>query len=383
MSISQRIKYYRDQAGLSQEKLASLVFLSERTIGHYETGKRNPPVDKLELIADALEVELSDLVQTSNKDENEWYDFLLNTGKQSRKNMDEKRFRIIASRCFYGSSLQENANEISCNGYIYNKCLATKLLKLTKNNINISEIWYLDFECYWKICGFVDRKFFEIKILIEDDKKEVCVNSVPPKTPKGEFYIEYREILLAAIEWFTNQFKDYTFVFNVFSFLHLPGTTKEMVQNFPIKSGNFSSRVEKVLLNHEKYNTVAKLLNISKSEWHSIPHFEHAYIFEVQKFLNQINAWLNDQTFISALDPSLTRNITDPLSIRIEDTFLNIRIVNALKREGYNTLIEVCQLTRSHAYAIYGIDKKELKELEKELESYGLKFSSESSQNEN
>lgn len=61
---------FRKQKGLSQVNLATLSGLSARMIAYYETHSINPPIDKVKIIANALEVKVSDLVdENKNLDE--------------------------------------------------------------------------------------------------------------------------------------------------------------------------------------------------------------------------------------------------------------------------------------------------------------------------
>lgn len=57
--IGARIKAYRNQAGLTQAELGKRVALSQQQIQKYEKGQDRVPVDKLQEICAALEVEPS------------------------------------------------------------------------------------------------------------------------------------------------------------------------------------------------------------------------------------------------------------------------------------------------------------------------------------
>lgn len=59
MEIGQQIKHYREKKGYSQKELAGLVHMSERTVGHYETGTRSPSVEALTLLAKALDIDIT------------------------------------------------------------------------------------------------------------------------------------------------------------------------------------------------------------------------------------------------------------------------------------------------------------------------------------
>ena len=64
------IKYYRYANNISQEKLAELCNLSPRYITDIERGMHCPTINKLELIAQALNLEPYVLFQNLDRDKN-------------------------------------------------------------------------------------------------------------------------------------------------------------------------------------------------------------------------------------------------------------------------------------------------------------------------
>lgn len=65
--IGSRIRYYRGERKLSQEKLAEKVGVSSIYISYMENGSRVPSLDLLIDIANALEVSADDLLTDSLK----------------------------------------------------------------------------------------------------------------------------------------------------------------------------------------------------------------------------------------------------------------------------------------------------------------------------
>lgn len=59
--VGQKIRAYRKQAGLSQEKLAEKASLSYKYLGEVERGYVNVSLDSLMRIARALKVKIHDL----------------------------------------------------------------------------------------------------------------------------------------------------------------------------------------------------------------------------------------------------------------------------------------------------------------------------------
>ena len=62
MIIGQRIKFFREDAGLTQHQLAEMADISREAIGNYEKGRRVPPVDIAQRIATALNMSVDDLI---------------------------------------------------------------------------------------------------------------------------------------------------------------------------------------------------------------------------------------------------------------------------------------------------------------------------------
>jgi transcriptional regulator with XRE-family HTH domain len=64
-ALGERIKELRKAARLTQGELAEKVGVNPHTIKDYEAGRRSPPMKKLDLIAGAVGVSTSDLVNVS------------------------------------------------------------------------------------------------------------------------------------------------------------------------------------------------------------------------------------------------------------------------------------------------------------------------------
>lgn len=62
MNIGERIRTIRKAKGFTQKDLAVLSGTSEITVRQYETGKRQPRIEQLSLIADALGVSSGELI---------------------------------------------------------------------------------------------------------------------------------------------------------------------------------------------------------------------------------------------------------------------------------------------------------------------------------
>lgn len=60
--LGRKIRSYREMQGLSQAKLALMINSGQSYIYRIETGQVNPGVDKLVRIANALDVNVRDLI---------------------------------------------------------------------------------------------------------------------------------------------------------------------------------------------------------------------------------------------------------------------------------------------------------------------------------
>lgn len=56
------LKFWRNSKGLSQQRLASMTDLSISSVAKYESGATEPTIGKALRIADALEVDVRELV---------------------------------------------------------------------------------------------------------------------------------------------------------------------------------------------------------------------------------------------------------------------------------------------------------------------------------
>ena len=82
--IGQRIRNYRTQKGLSQEKLAELAGCHPTYIGQLERGEKNATLESVEKIASAMDISLSEL-----------FDKL---GKSGSDNIAAKCYDLVASK---------------------------------------------------------------------------------------------------------------------------------------------------------------------------------------------------------------------------------------------------------------------------------------------
>jgi len=67
MSVNEKIRSIREAKGLTQEQVAEKTGISSSVYGDIERGENDPKLSKLQKIAEAFEIELSELVDLSEK----------------------------------------------------------------------------------------------------------------------------------------------------------------------------------------------------------------------------------------------------------------------------------------------------------------------------
>lgn len=65
MNISENIKKYRKERGMTQQQLSELCGVPAISLGRYERGERNPSIDTLIKIAEALDITIEKLINSS------------------------------------------------------------------------------------------------------------------------------------------------------------------------------------------------------------------------------------------------------------------------------------------------------------------------------
>ena len=104
--IGQRIRNYRVQLGLSQEKLAELAGCHPTYIGQLERGEKNATLESVEKIASSLEITLSKLFENIGSEKSserniplECYEFLLTKTQKEQKQIIKILNEIDKYKC--------------------------------------------------------------------------------------------------------------------------------------------------------------------------------------------------------------------------------------------------------------------------------------------
>ena len=96
--VGQRIRNYRTQLGLSQEKLAELAGCHPTYIGQLERGEKNATLESIDKVASSLNISLSKLFENLGGENSseldlplKCYEFLLTKNKDEQ----EQIFKIL------------------------------------------------------------------------------------------------------------------------------------------------------------------------------------------------------------------------------------------------------------------------------------------------
>ena len=121
MNIGKKIKKYRKLKKLTQKQLANQIEISETSIRRYERGERQPTVDVLNLIANALDIDTSELLvspEDYSEDIRPFVPASLYKGKEYTDNLFdellsiEKQIRLYEDNADFNSLINGFSNYI-------------------------------------------------------------------------------------------------------------------------------------------------------------------------------------------------------------------------------------------------------------------------------
>lgn len=121
MNIGKKIKKYRKLKKLTQKQLANQIEISEMSIRRYERGERQPTVDVLNLIANALDIDTSELLvspEDYSEDIRPFVPASLYKGKEYTDNLFdellsiEKQIRLYEDNADFNSLINGFSNYI-------------------------------------------------------------------------------------------------------------------------------------------------------------------------------------------------------------------------------------------------------------------------------
>ena len=92
MLIGERIEYFRKKQGISQYKLSRLSGVSQAHISLIEAGKKNPTIDLLEQLCDALQITITQLLS----DNTDGLPFEIKQLIESAKRLTPEQLRLLS-----------------------------------------------------------------------------------------------------------------------------------------------------------------------------------------------------------------------------------------------------------------------------------------------
>lgn len=140
MTLGDKIREIRKKKGYSQEKLAEIVAISKMSIRRYETNERQPSLNTLNKIANALNIDVWELydgcqLKPTQKDEHFWTAYLDDQLKQLGYSIgydEENAFLWINYPDGTLEVTEENLKELNKSAMSY---LKFKLEELKQENI--------------------------------------------------------------------------------------------------------------------------------------------------------------------------------------------------------------------------------------------------------
>lgn len=160
MNIGENIKKYRKEKGMTQEELAQKCGLSKNGLWNYENNRREPTIDVLIKISDALEVSLFDIL--GDKIDKKQVALLVNYLNKTNEEM----------RSTYEKQIEINKKINSC----YMK--ENKALKDYKDTLENKIKWLIDepigiFQAIILYMGLINENMNNIKISIYENEEDL------------------------------------------------------------------------------------------------------------------------------------------------------------------------------------------------------------------
>lgn len=134
--IGEKIKYFRNQKGLTQEDLANKLNLGKGTISNYESGYRTPKEKRLFELAEILGISINDLFpptvqskdiydiysQLNDENKSKVYNYAFNLREEQNSEVQESNVVYIQSKLSAGTGIVDldpsHVEEMEYDGYI-------------------------------------------------------------------------------------------------------------------------------------------------------------------------------------------------------------------------------------------------------------------------
>lgn len=289
MDIGHQIKHYREQVMLSQRELAEKIFVSERSIGHYETGTRVPPIDKVLLIADILDVELQDLIEQTTKESKDWYIFMSEPPKNVQKKfMDEARFHLFLKRTELYCNVKDTAEYIKSDSVFYPKRLGSFLSSMVSEQLTFTIVFSSDDSLrQWMIIGYFKDVRFAFDIKEKEEHVEFHTKGIAP------LHTEFNKVVRMLSKWFECYYVTKKILYDMESLLSLNTISKTELLAMTLYEFHFPNEFNYFVLfqrmKRDGVDSLEKLLNAKE--------FDYILDFHAVEtdFINKVKQWLDEQ----------------------------------------------------------------------------------------
>ena len=92
MTVAEKVTYFRNKKGYSVNKLANIAGLSQGFVRQIELGEKNPTVESLALICEALDISLAEFfAEKSDKK----YEEILKLFEKSISSLSQKQLELL------------------------------------------------------------------------------------------------------------------------------------------------------------------------------------------------------------------------------------------------------------------------------------------------
>ena len=306
MKIGQQIKFYREQKGYSQKELAALVHMSERTVGHYETGTRSPSVESLHLLSNALGIDITSFF-ISHESLHDAFEIPSDTlvcektGTEEirypKKHMDAEEFKRIMKNIYEEEEFVFVEDEQYIQVYnitndryaeTYDKAFANHLISLADKDTVLHHMFF-EKDRYFKVSGSFHGEYFYITA----NRCEEHGYDFSIYTYKN--HVQYMPpLVFEAWDWFLETFQPQHIHKNFFSHAYFSDFSPLHISSYRI------ARCDGVLLGVRAYNclenrnllTLENILSLTNEEVRSFNELGHKSGNEILYFQEDMQEWI-------------------------------------------------------------------------------------------
>ena len=169
IKIGKFISELRNEKGLTQEQLGELLFVSNKTVSRWETGKYLPPADMLMKMSELFSVSINEILSGKRLSESEYYV----SAEENLKNViSESSFSLKEKYEYFGKKwLKEHIVLMVLMAIII---LSVLILGIVLNNYFIGSISVVLFVVFHAIRNNMMMAYIENNVYGTVDKNKKC-----------------------------------------------------------------------------------------------------------------------------------------------------------------------------------------------------------------